>query len=278
MTEFNASRFEWERALLDSLVHAMHGGAEPLVGGMWRHSFLEGKVCGSRPVVGDLIHWDWKAFDLDGHLLTKDSQSFLVGKDALPMVFRESAKASCFDDSFHVWSPSVGAFGPTGIPGAIPPFAPLRFEVRQTRSLADDQWLDDVQEGKADESTWLSAWLEHAEVPGLKEIEPGHVWMQIHEEGLPLQLGETMILEIQTHDVLWSDTDSLDDDDGQLMDWTVGTPDQLVKALELSTSTHPEAQVLTVFCTSEWAFGADGVPESGIKARTPVRFDLRWTR
>ena len=278
LTAFNASRFEWETSLVDSLAHSIDAVVEPMVAGMWIRSFLEDNACKDRPILGDLVHWDWKAFALDGRLMTEERQSFLVGKDALPMVFHEAAMASCFNDSFHVWSPSVAAFGPTGIPGHIPPFAPLRFEVRQTRPLAKDQWLVDVQEGRTDESASLKAWLEEAEVPGLKEVEPGHVWVQIHEEGLPLQEGETVALEIQTHLVSWAGKGPTDDAVGQLLDWKVGTPDQLVRALEISTSIHPEAQVLTVFCTSDWAFGTDGVPESGIKARSPVRFDLRWTR
>ncbi|MCH1588401.1 MAG: hypothetical protein L7S02_04325, partial [Flavobacteriales bacterium] len=124
MTEFNASRFEWETSLVDSLAHSIDAVVEPMVAGMWIRSVLEDIACEDRPILGDWVHWDWRAFALDGRLLTEERQSFLVGKDALPMVFHEAAMASCFNDSFHVWSPSVSAFGPTGIPGHIPPFAP----------------------------------------------------------------------------------------------------------------------------------------------------------
>ena len=76
MTEFNASRFEWETSLVDSLAHSIDAVVEPMVAGMWIRSVLEDNACEDRPILGDWVHWDWKAFALDGRLMTEERQSF----------------------------------------------------------------------------------------------------------------------------------------------------------------------------------------------------------
>ena len=45
MTEFNASRFEWETSLVDSLAHSIDAVVEPMVAGMWIRSVLEDNAC-----------------------------------------------------------------------------------------------------------------------------------------------------------------------------------------------------------------------------------------
>ena len=59
------------------------------------------------------------------------------------------------------------------------------------------------------------------------------------------------------------------------MEWVRGTPDQLVPALEQALLSHPGAEVLTVWTTSEHAFQRKGVPAAGVRPATPVRFDVQ---
>ena len=59
------------------------------------------------------------------------------------------------------------------------------------------------------------------------------------------------------------------------MEWSRGTPDQLVPALEKALLAHPGAEVLTVWTTSEHAFQRKGLPSAGVRPSTPVRFDVQ---
>ena len=79
-------------------------------------------------------------------------------------------------------------------------------------------------------------------------------------------------------DILTLDAQAiLEGDQGKesTMEWVRGTPDQLVPALEQALLSHPGAEVLTVWTTSEHAFQRKGVPGAGVRPRTPVRFDVQ---
>ena len=62
------------------------------------------------------------------------------------------------------------------------------------------------------------------------------------------------------------------------MGWKVGTPDQLVPALEAAFSAHPDVRTMTVWSTSDQAFGTDGAPSAGIEPHRPMRFDVEVVR
>ena len=100
------------------------------------------------------------------------------------------------------------------------------------------------------------------------EVAAG-VWVQVHSEhSKPQEVDETVLLRIRT-----ATLDASMERETQ-MEWKVGTQDQLVPALEKALSSMPNAQSLTVWCTSAQAFGRDGSPEAGILPRTPLRFEV----
>lgn len=270
---FNAARFEQERHEVDSAAHVHASEAVALPGGMWL-SLEEGDEGLSHPVpqAGDRVAWTWVAQGLDGDTLTSGEEDFFVDKDALPLCFHEVAKVTPWRGQGRFWTTSTTAFGASGIPGKVPPFTPLTVHFSQRRPAFDLSWLIEVQRGEFEEDVWLAAFVEEA-APHAAKLEDLSVWVDCIDCDLPVQDGGAMRLDILTVDA----QSILAGEQGieSAMEWSRGTPDQLVPALEKALLAHPGAEVLTVWTTSEYAFQPKGVPSAGVRPRTPVRFDVQ---
>lgn len=270
---FNAARFEQERQDVDAAAHTHAPEAVGLPGGMWL-SLDEGgpRMFPAPPEAGDRVQWTWVAQNLDGDTLTSGAEDFLVEKDALPLCFHEVAKSTPWLGQGRFWTTSTTAFGASGIPGEVPPFTALEIHFTQRRPVLDASWLAEVQQGTFEEEVWLKAFLEEA-APGAARLPALPVWVDCIECGSSAPAERAMRLDILTLDA----QAILEGDQGKesTMEWGRGTPDQLVPALEQALLSHPRAEVLTVWTTSEHAFQRKGVPGAGVRPRTPVRFDVQ---
>lgn len=274
MVEFNEARFKEECAAIDSAVAKTGQPADTLPGGVLLQraptaaAMPEG-LRGWQAAPGDRVIWAWEAFTLDGSPLTSGSDEFEVERGAVPRAFHDAAQSLGHDVEAEVWSPSVSAFGVRGVPGEISPFTPVRLHVRQTRSAQDTAWWGGVQRGVLDEAFWLKNAVESMEGQGqMVEVTEG-VWAQVHSEhNRPLEPKQNVLLRIRT-----ATLDASMKRETQ-MEWKVGTQDQLVPALEQALSSLPSAHTLTIWCTSDMAFGHDGSPEAGIAPHTPLRFEV----
>lgn len=275
LTEFNEDRFGRECAAIDSAL-AEQGGlasARSLGGGMWLVRDDEGEVRSGpmsawRPEAGGRVTWRWTARSLRGDSLTSGVTEFAVDRGAVPRVFHEAAKELGHVQSGRIWSPSNSAFGVRGIPGEIPPYAPLQLEVEQRRSIQDSAWWEGVRRGEENETLWLGQFVQSLPQPLPVEAAEG-VWVQVHTSRQALlRDGETVLLRIRTTPV------RSDADRETTVEWRVGTPDQVVSALQVALAAWPKAGTLSVWSTSMNAFGKDGVPKAGISPHTPIRFDV----
>ena len=270
---FNAARFEQERHEVDSAAHVHAPQAVALPGGIWL-SPEEGDegLFHPLPQAGDRVEWTWVAQGLDGDTLTSGEEDFFVEKDALPLCFHEVAKATPWRGQGRFWTTSTTAFGASGIPAEVPPFTPLEMHFSQRRSSLDLSWLIEVQQGVFKEDVWLEAFVEEA-APDAARLGDLAVWVDCIDCALSVPEGGTMRLDILTVDA----QSILEGEQGResVMEWSRGTPDQLVPALEKALLAHPGAEVMTVWTTSEHAFQRKGVPAAGVRPRTPVRFDVQ---
>lgn len=274
MVEFNEARFKEECAAIDSAVAKTGQPADTLPGGVLLQraptaaAMPEG-LRGWQAAPGDRVIWAWEAFTIDGSPLTSGSDEFEVERGAVPRAFHDAAQSLGHDVEAEVWSPSVSAFGVRGVPGEISPFTPVRLHVRQTRSAQDTAWWGGVQRGVLDEAFWLKNAVESMEGQGqMVEVTEG-VWAQVHSEhNRPLEPKQNVLLRIRT-----ATLDASMERETQ-MEWKVDTQDQLVPALEQALSSLPSAHTLTIWCTSDMAFGHDGSPEAGIAPHTPLRFEV----
>jgi hypothetical protein len=183
-------------------------------------------------------------------------------------VFHEAAKELGHVQSGRIWSPSISAFGVRGIPGEIPPYATLQLEVEQRRSTQDSAWWEGVRRGEENETLWLGQFVQSLPQPLPVEAAEG-VWVQVHtSRQASLRDGETVLLRIRTTPV------RSNADRETTVEWRVGTPDQVVSALQVALAAWPKAGTLSVWSTSMNAFGEDGVPKAGIPPHTPIRFDV----
>jgi FKBP-type peptidyl-prolyl cis-trans isomerase len=275
MAAFNEDRFDMECAAIDSLLAKDPSAsvAMSLGGGMRLVPELEGVALHAtrlawKPVAGDRVTWQWTARSLQGDSLTSGVNEFAVELDPVPRVFHEAAKNLGHAQAGRVWSPSVSAFGVRGIPGEIPPFTPLQLDVEQRRSVRDSAWWAGVRRGEESEAVWLDQF-----VRGLSQPEPAQerdgIWVQVHStQERSLQSGEPVLLRIRTSEVRGGTQRE------SAMEWNVGTPDQIVPALQAALESHPAARTLTVWSASKYAFGEDGVDKAGIPPRTPLRFEV----
>lgn len=274
MVEFNEARFKEECAAIDSAVAKTGQPADTLPGGVLLQraptaaAMPEG-LRGWQAAPGDRVIWAWEAFTIDGSPLTSGSDEFEVERGAVPRAFHDAAQSLGHDVEAEVWSPSVSAFGVRGVPGEISPFTPVRLHVRQTRSAQDTAWWGGVQRGVLDEAFWLKNAVESMEGQGqMVEVTEG-VWAQVHSEhNRPLEPKQNVLLRIRT-----ATLDASMERETQ-MEWKVDTQDQLVPALEQALSSLPSAHTLTIWCTSDMAFGDQGSPEAGIAPHTPLRFEV----
>lgn len=274
MVEFNEARFKEECAAIDSAVAKTGQPADTLPGGILLQraptaaAMPEG-LRGWQAAPGDRVIWAWEAFTIDGSPLTSGSDEFEVERGAVPRAFHDAAQFLGHDVEAEVWSPSVSAFGVRGVPGEISPFTPVRLHVRQTRSAQDTAWWGGVQRGVLDEAFWLKNAVESMEGQGqMVEVTEG-VWAQVHSEhNRPLEPKQNVLLRIRT-----ATLDASMERETQ-MEWKVDTQDQLVPALEQALSSLPSAHTLTIWCTSDMAFGDQGSPEAGIAPHTPLRFEV----
>ena len=119
---------------------------------------------------------------------------------------------------------------------------------------------------------WLKAFLEEA-APNAAQLAEVPVWVECIDCDSPALSERALRLDILTVDA----QAILEGVQGKesTMEWVRGTPDQLVPALEKALLSHPGAEVLTVWTTSEHAFQRKGVPGAGVRPRTPVRFDVQ---
>lgn len=270
---FNAARFEQERHDVDSAAHVHAPEAVELPGGMWL-SLDEGGpgLFPAPPVAGDRVQWTWVAQNLKGDTLTSGEEDFLVEKDALPLCFHEVAKSTPWHGQGQFWTTSTTAFGASGIPGEVPPFTALEIYFTQQRPVLDPSWLDEVQKGTFEEEVWLKAFLEEA-APDAARLAEVPVWVECIDCDSSVPSERALRLDILTVDA----QSILEGVQGKesTMEWVRGTPDQLVPALEQALLSHPGAEVLTVWTTSEHAFQRKGVPAAGVRPATPVRFDVQ---
>lgn len=275
LAEFNSERFNLECASIDSAIQLRGGPSEALPGGIrlvrQPGSILqEEEVSGTWfPETGHRVRWSWVAYSLDGDSMSRGESEFAVDRDAVPRCFHEAAKKMGHDELAEVWSPSVSAFGVRGVPGEIPPFTSVRLAVHQQRSIQDTAWLGSVQRGTLPEPPWLNAYVESLEGKAQAVLVDEGLHLALHTKRLnALRAGQVAELRIRTQSLCGGEERTT------RMEWVVGTPDQLVSGLEKILALYPRAATLTVWCSSAWAFGAEGVPDAGILSRCPVRFDV----
>ena len=273
LTEFNSERFAAETAAIDAVIRQLAVAVEDLPGGV-RIARIQPALPACElgewhPSSGSSVVWTWVAFDLDGDSLTSGRDEFILDRDAVPQAFHESAKRLGHRERVQVWSPSATAFGVRGVPGSIPPYTPVRLDVQQERSIRDTSWRADMRRDSAQESCWLRSFMQSLGGKAQPvEVDRG-LHVAIHSQNdQPWEHGTAVDLRIRTAAILGGAERET------AMEWEIGTPDQLVPALERALSEFPSASTLTVWATSVFAFGRKGVPSAGLPASTPVRFDL----
>ena len=273
LTKFNARRFKEECASIDSILQSSSFEVVPLPAGIRlarskaesQSEALNGWLCKS----GDRVVWSWVARSLKGDSLSTGVDEFIVDRDAVPQAFHEVAKHTGHNHDVDVWSPSVSAFGVRGVPGEIPPYTPVHLEVNQRRSIRDTAWARAVMRGEFPEAPWLNAFVLDMEVAKRPAISEQGLFVHVHStRSRSLQAGEVVLLRIRTSSLM---TESENETD---LEWSVGTPDQLVPALERALVAHADARTLSIWAASNWAFGADGIPSANIPPRSPIRFDV----
>lgn len=274
MKQFNADRFNLECAVLDSLSRASHPNQRQETSGCVYHAILEQ---GQEAMPEAWVAWHWEVGNLDGRTLTSGRDNFELGKGGLPPVFHQVAREIAFGDSVQIWSPSSLAFGVKGIPGSVPPYAPVIINVRQGRAWQDPLWQSQVLEGSGEEWPWLENWVEDRRVDAIRHLEGGCIQVVETQPNQPLQQGESVVLNIRTSPMLPTSGNDRKERE-TTMPWVVGTPDQVVPILELLVRHHPEVVTARLWSTSSMAFGADGVPSAGILPNMPVQFDVEILR
>ena len=274
MKQFNADRFSLECGVLDSISHASHPNQRQESSGCVYHAILEQ----GQDVLPDAwVAWDWEVSNLDGRPLTSGRDNFELGKGGLPPVFHQVAKEIGIGDSVRIWSPSSLAFGVKGIPGSVPPYAPVIIHARQVRAWQDPRWQSQVLEGSGEEWPWLENWVEDRRVDAIRHQEGGFIQVVDTQPNQPLQPGESVVLNIRTSPMLPTSGNDRKERE-TAMPWVVGTPDQVVPILELLVRQHPNVETARLWSTSSMAFGEDGVPNAGIPANTPIQFDVEIVR
>ena len=277
MVEFNEARFQEERTAIVAAIRQTPFLSDTLRGGVVLQrlspdstaSSLSKGLEGWRGVAGDRVVWAWEAFTLDGKRLTAGQDEFEVERGAVPQAFHEAAKQLGHHELADVWTPSLSAFGVRGIPGEIPPYMPLRLRVQQSRSIQDTAWWSAIQRAETSEAPWLAAFLNDLTTDSVaQEIAEG-VWLQVHSvRREPWAEDQTLSLRIRTSACVG------DFERETLMEWRLGTQDQLVPALERAVFHSRQAERFTVWSVSEQAFGSKGSSRAGIPPHTPLRFDI----
>ena len=273
LAKFNAQRFSEECAAIDSVLRATGRDAQVLPGGVRLASkssaLQEPRGYEWQPKSGDLVVWSWVARSLDGDSLSAGEDEFTVDRDAVPKAFHEASKHVSHFQDVEVWSPSVSAFGVRGVPGEIPPYTPVHLEVSQRRSIRDTAWAKGVMRGEVHESLWLEAFVLEMDKSARPERIAEGLYVTVHStRTASLQSGDVVFLRIRTSAVMGGRETETD------LEWPVGTPDQLVPALENVLAQTPTAGTLSIWAISKWAFGESGIPSADIPPRSPVRFDV----
>ena len=273
LTKFNAQRFKEECASIDSILQSSSFEVVPLPAGIRlarskaesQSEGLNGWLCKS----GDRVVWSWVARSLNGDSLSTGVDEFIVDRDAVPQAFHEVAKHTGHNHDVDVWSPSVSAFGVRGVPGEIPPYTPVHLEVNQRRSIRDTAWARSVMRGEVSELPWLESFMLERDASARPEKLSEGLFVTVHStRQAPLNMGDVALLRIRTSSVMGGRETETD------LEWPVGTPDQLVPALEKALAQIPAASTLSIWSTSHWAFGETGIPSADIPPRSPVRFDV----
>ena len=184
-------------------------------------------------------------------------------------MFHDLAPTIGHEHQVSALSPSEFAFRVRGIPGKVSPYTPVRFEAIQERSVRDTTWWGQVIRAEASEQAWLRAFGHQVLDETVATSITPDVWAMIHKTmDEPIESGQVLNLAIRTSDVFGTVEHTTH------MEWVVGAPDQLVPGVELAMSEFRDASALTVWVTSEQAFGTDGIPSIGLEAHAPVRFDI----
>ena len=274
MVEFNEDRLQNELAAIDSATRHLSIPLDSLSGGvLLQHLGSEHVECpllsAWRATAGDRVQWTWQAFTLDGNELSSGQDEFMVGQGSVPSAFHQAAEHLGHNTKAVVWSPSLSAFGVRGIPGEIPPYTPVRLEVEQARAVRDTAWWSGVRRGEYAETMWLESYVGALDSTLRPTPIAAGIWATIHTTmDSNLFPNEAVALNIRT-----ASMDGSFERETQ-MEWIVGTQDQLVPAIEETLLVMPNARTISIWTTSESAFGAEGSPEAGIPARTPLRFDI----
>jgi len=273
LVKFNAQRFNEECVAIDSALRVMGVDAQVLAGGVrlakTSNALQEPTQRDWQPKGGDLVVWSWVARSLDGDSLSVGEDEFTVDRDAVPQAFHEAAKHVGHRQDVEVWSPSVSAFGVRGVPGEIPPYTPVHLEVNQRRSIRDTAWARSVMRGEVSELPWLESFMLERDASARPEKLSEGLFVTVHStRQAPLNMGDVALLRIRTSSVMGGRETETD------LEWPVGTPDQLVPALEKALAQIPAASTLSIWSTSNWAFGETGIPSADIPPRSPVRFDV----
>ena len=272
MLGFNEAQFKKECAAIDEVLLGIDLQLDTLAGNVRLvvdTNHRSGGLEGWNASAGQRVVWDWQAFSLDGQALAQGRDEFEVERGSVPQAFHEAAKHLGHKAKADVWSPSLSAFGIRGIPGQILPYTPVRLKVLQTRSAQDTSWIGGMHRGDCSEKVWLeTALMSTVGQDDLMQLDQG-VWCKVHREWeQSLEDGMSVLLKIHTATM----TGSFERE--TQMEWSMGTPNQLVEALERALSAKPRSRTLTVWSISDCAFGTDGSPEIGIPSRTPLRFDV----
>ena len=280
--EWNKARHQNEVERIEAFIaHNSSRDWQELMGGVYASSLpqdimpaMEPTLSSWAPLPGDFVHWDWTAFDLDGDSLLSGKGAFQLGyTDTVPRVFHDLAPAMGHEHQLSALSPSEFAFRVRGIPGKVSPYTPVRFEVVQERSVLDTMWWGQVIRAEASEQAWLKAFGHQVLDETVTTAITPDVWAMVHETmDEPIESGQVLNLAIRTSDVFGTVEHRTQ------MEWVVGAPDQLVPGVELAMSEFRDASFLTVWVTSELAFGEDGIPSMGLRPHAPVRFDVEVER
>ena len=276
--QWNKTRHQNEAERIEAFIaRDPSRGWQELMGGVYFSSIPQERLSSMGPALsswapqlGDFVHWDWTAYDLDGDSLLSGKGAFQLGyTDTVPRVFHDLAPTIGHEHQVSALSPSEFAFRVRGIPGKVSPYTPVRFEAIQERSVRDTMWWGQVIRAEASEQAWLRAFGHQVLDETVATSITPDVWAMIHKTmDEPIESGQVLNLAIRTSDVFGTVQHTTH------MEWVVGAPDQLVPGVELAMSEFRDASALTVWVTSEQAFGTDGIPSIGLEAHAPVRFDI----
>jgi hypothetical protein len=123
--------------------------------------------------------------------------------------------------------------------------------------------------GEVSELPWLESFMLERDASARPEKLSEGLFVTVHStRQAPLNMGDVALLRIRTSSVMGGRETETD------LEWPVGTPDQLVPALEKALAQIPAASTLSIWSTSHWAFGETGIPSADIPPRSPVRFDV----